>query len=255
MPPQQKYNKLAGKHVLVIGGSSGLGYSVAEASLESQAQVTISSSSASRIEAAVSSLQAAYPGAKVRGIPCDPSKPSLEQDIVNLFEQVGRVDHIVYTAGDTLAIIPLQEATLEKIHAAGQIRFFAPLLVAKIGGRYLSPGPEASITLTTGSVAEQPRPNWSIAAAYASGLHGMVRNLAVDLKPVRVNLVSLGAVDTPLWRMPPAEKEKFFEEVGARVPTGRVGAPEDVAEAYLWLMKDWNVTGTVATSDSGSKLV
>jgi NAD(P)-dependent dehydrogenase (short-subunit alcohol dehydrogenase family) len=251
----QKYNKLANKHILIIGGSSGIGYAVAEACLSCSASVTISSSSASRLNSAVESLQASFPGAHVRGFPCDLSKPSLEQDIAHLFEQVGRVDHIVFTACDPLVTVPLQEATLEKIHAAGQVRFFAPLLVAKVGSNYLGPGPECSITITTGSVAERPLPNWSIIAAYASGLHGMARNLAIDLKPVRVNLVQPGAVDTPLWRMSDEEKEKMFGGFGAKVPTGRVAGPEDVAEAYLWLMKDWNVTGTVATSDSGSKLV
>ena len=83
----------------------------------------------------------------------------------------------------------------------------------------------------------------------------MVRNLAIDLKPIRVNLVQPGFVDTPLWRMSEEEKQKIFEGVRGRVPTGRVAGPEDAAEAYLWLMKDWNVTGTVAISDSGSKLV
>jgi len=56
----------------------------------------------------------------------------------------------VFTAGDRLATVPLQEATLEKIYAAGQVRFFAPLLVAKVGSRYLNPGPQSSIVLTTG---------------------------------------------------------------------------------------------------------
>jgi NAD(P)-dependent dehydrogenase (short-subunit alcohol dehydrogenase family) len=250
-----KYNKLAQKHILVIGGSSGIGYAVAEASLSAGASVTISSSSPSRISSAIESLQTSFPGSHVRGFPCDLSKPSLEADISKLFEQVGRVDHIVFTAGNPLAMVPLQEATLEKIQAAGQVRFFAPLLVAKIGSKYLGSGPECSIIITTGSVAEKPLPNWSIIAAYASGLHGMVRNLAVDLKPIRVNLVQPGEVDTPLWRMSEEEKERMFEGVRQRVLTGRVAEPEDVAEAYLWLMKDWNVTGTVASSDSGSKLV
>jgi NAD(P)-dependent dehydrogenase (short-subunit alcohol dehydrogenase family) len=62
-------------------------------------------------------------------------------------------------------------------------------------------------------------------------------------------------VATPLWRMPDELKAKMFEEVKQKVPTGRVAGPEEVAEAYLWLMKDWNVTGTVATSGSGSRLV
>jgi NAD(P)-dependent dehydrogenase (short-subunit alcohol dehydrogenase family) len=251
----QKYNKLANKHVLIIGGSSGIGYAVAEASLSCSASVTISSSSAPRIKAAIASLQASYPGSHVRGFPCDLSKPSLEADLTALFEQVGRVDHIVFTAGDALATVPLQDATLERIHAAGQVRFFAPLLVAKVGSKYLGAGPECSITITTGSVAERPRPDWSIVAAYAAGLHGMVRNLALDLKPVRVNLVQPGVVATPLWRMPDEVKAEMFEDVRQKVPTGRVAGPEEVAEAYLWLMKDWNVTGTVATSDSGSHLV
>jgi NAD(P)-dependent dehydrogenase (short-subunit alcohol dehydrogenase family) len=251
----QKYNKLANKHVLIIGGSSGIGYAVAEASLSCSASVTISSSSVPRIESAIASLQSSYPGSDIRGFPCDLSNPSLEQDITHLFENVGRVDHIVFTAGDPLSMIPLEDATLETIQRAGQVRFFAPLLVAKVGRKYLGEGPECSIIITTGSVAEQPRPNWSIVAAYASGLHGMVRNLALDLKPIRVNLVQPGALNTPLWRMADEEKEEMFKVERERVPTGRVAGPEEVAEAYLWLMKDWNVTGTVATSDSGSHLV
>jgi hypothetical protein len=66
----------------------------------------------------------------------------------------------------------LEDMTLPKIIAAGQIRFFAPLLVAKHAAKYLTPGPESSIILTTGGVAEHPIPYWSVVAGYASGLHG-----------------------------------------------------------------------------------
>jgi len=254
--PQQKFNRLAGKHVLIIGGSSGIGFSVAEAAIESGAAVTISSSNPSRIETAIKSLESSYPGSQVRGYACDLSKPTLEEDIERLFEQTGKVDHIVFTAGDKLATVSIHESTLKSIQAAGQVRFFAPLLVAKVGSKYLSPGPEASITITTGSVAEHPMPNWSVVASYAAGLHGMVRNLALDLRPVRVNLISPGMIDTELWKdFPPEMKEKMFKERSEKHLTGRIGQPEDVAEAYLWLMKDYNVTGTVVSSDSGAKLV
>lgn len=78
----------------------------------------------------------------------------------------------------------------------------------------------------------------------------------MDLKPVRVNLVSPGPVDTELWKgMGDGAKKNMFKEIEGRVPTGHVGRPEEVAEAYLWLMKDSNVTGFVACSDSGTKLV
>lgn len=153
-------------------------------------------------------------------------------------------------------MIPVKDFTYEKIIQAGQIRFVAPLLVAKVGSKYLNAGPESSIVLTTGSVSEKPNPNWSVVAAYAAGLHGMTRNLALDLKPIRVNLVSPGAVDTELWKDFTAEqKEGFFKSISAKVPTGRIGRPEDVAEAYLWLMKDSNVTGFVASTNSGTLLV
>jgi len=257
----QKYtNKLAGKHVLVIGGTSGIGFAVAEASLESDATVTISSSKSTTIESAITRLTASYPtqasGGRLRGFTCDLAGADLEANVEKLFEQVGKVDHIVFTAGDRLAIKPLQEHTLASIQAAGQIRFFAPLIIAKIGSRYLSAGPEASITLTTGSVSLKPAPNWSVVASYASGMHGMTRNLALDLRPVRVNLVSPGLTVTTMWdHMAPEARTNLFQAFGARVPTGSVGSPEDVAECYLWLMKDKNVTGAVVQSDSGTMLV
>jgi len=152
-----------------------------------------------------------------------------------------------------LATTPIQKSTLESITQDGQIRFFAPLLVTKVGSRYLSVGPEASIVFTTSSVAEHPISNWSVVASDAAGLHGMTRNLALDLKPIRVNLVSPGLLDTELWKdMSKEARDGMYTASAGKHPTGRVG---DVAEAYLRLMKDLNVTSTVVASDSGGKVV
>ncbi|KAL2062263.1 hypothetical protein VTL71DRAFT_6529 [Oculimacula yallundae] len=252
----QKYNKLAGKHVLIIGGTSGIGYGVAEASIESGASVTISSSNPSRVESSIASLKTSYPSAVVSGHVCDLSKSTVEADIEALFEKTGKVDHVVFTAGDSLAQMKIEDITLEKFIQAGQVRFFAPLLVAKVAKKYLSPGPASSITLTTGAVADKPIANWCAVAPFASGLHGMTRNLALDLKPIRVNLVSPGAIETELWKnFAEDQKKAMFKEIADKQPTGKVGKPEDVAEAYLWLMKDSNVTGFVASSNGGSLLV
>jgi NAD(P)-dependent dehydrogenase (short-subunit alcohol dehydrogenase family) len=217
--------------------------------------VTISSSSSSKVEASVETLKKSFPSSKIVGYACDLSKPTLEKDIETLFEQTGKIDHIVFTAGDKLASMPIQEVTLEKIQRAGQIRLFAPFLVAKVGSRYLGPGPESSITLTTGGAGEHPPPNWSIVATYCAGLHGLTKSLAVDLKPIRVNLVSPGLVDTNLWAdMSLQDRENMYKAVSAKTLTGKVGQADDVAETYLWLMRDKNSTGTIATSDSGSHL-
>ena len=166
------------------------------------------------------------------------------------------MDHIVFTAGDKLAAMPLQEITLSKIHTAGQIRFAAPLLVAKIGSRYMEKSSKSSIVLTTGSIAEHPHKDWSVIAGYGAGLHGMTRNLAVDLMPIRVNLVSPGGLKTDLWKdMESEAREKLYKGWAERNPTGHAGTPEEVAQCYLWLLKDSNVTGRVACSDSGALLI
>ena len=203
MADSKKYtSKLANSRILIIGGSSGIGFSVAEASLEYGATVIISSSSQSRIDSSIAALQKTYPSAKSRvsGCACDLSTSSLEANIEHLFAQCGseKLDHVVFTAGDKLATTKLEDVTLESIHNAGQVRFYAPLLVAKYAVKHLNPGPASSITLTSGSVSEKPNKGWAVVGSFGTGLHGMTRSLALDLEPVRVNLISPGLVMTPL---------------------------------------------------------
>ncbi|KAK0642259.1 putative short-chain type dehydrogenase/reductase y4mP [Lasiodiplodia hormozganensis] len=270
MTDQRKYvSKLAGKHVLIIGGSSGIGYGVAEASLEHGATVTISSSNAARLDAAVAKLSTSYPTAAAdsrisAGVVCDLStEDTLEANIANLFATVaGRrntpatINHIVYCAGDALATLPLADASLPRIKQAGAVRFFGPLLAAREAAKHLPRSSTSSFTLTSGSVAQRPLPGgWAVVGSYATGLLGMARSLALELAPVRVNCVAPGVVDTGLWRMGDAEKAEMFRGVEEKLPTGRVGRVEDVVEAYLYLMRDGNATGSVVSTNGGALLV
>ena len=260
MTDSKKYsNKLADARVLVIGGSSGIGYCVAEACLEFGALVVISSSQQSRIDSSIDRLLKIYPSAqrRITGYACDLSSSSVEANIERLLERCGgpKFDHIVHTAGDSLATSKLEEATLESIQKAAMVRFNSPLLLAKHAPRYLNPGPASSITLTTGVVSRKPIKDWSIVTGYATGLHGMMRNLALDLAPVRVNLISPGAVLTPLWDgMTEEMREGFMTHVKQNCTTGEVGRAEDVAESYLYVMRDWNVSGSVIDTNGGSLL-
>ena len=256
MGDAKKYTgKLTTKRILIIGGSSGIGFAVAEACLEHGATVIISSSQASRVESSIERLLKSYPSAKGRisGHPCDLSSPDLEQNVKNLFEKAGgKLDHIVYTAGDTLATGKLQDVTLESIQKAGMVRFFGALLVGKHAASHMNPGPVSSITYTTGSVSERPSSDWAAVASYAAGLHGMTRNLALDLAPIRVNLVSPGLIKTELWDSLPAERYQQIEKTATEtLPTGRVAGPESVAQAYLYFMQDENCTGSVVSSNGG----
>ena len=79
-----------------------------------------------------------------------------------------------------------------------------------------------------------------------------MRNLALDLAPIRVNLVSPGVVLTPLWDGMPKERvENLVESTKGKCTTGAVGKPEDVAESYLYVMRDWNVSGSVIDTNGG----
>lgn len=119
MPDQQKYlSKLQNSRVLIIGGSSGIGFCVAEACVESGAHVVISSSNQDRINTAVEKLKSSYPSAndKIFGLTVDLSKAeTLEDELKTLFEGTKeklngeKLDHVVFTAGDALAMIKLQD--------------------------------------------------------------------------------------------------------------------------------------------------
>jgi NAD(P)-dependent dehydrogenase (short-subunit alcohol dehydrogenase family) len=93
--------------------------------------------------------------------------------------------------------------------------------------------------------------NYTIFSTYAAGLIGMVRNLALDMAPRRVNLVSAGSTITEMWG---PNREQIAEVVGKISLLGKVGRPEEVAEAFTYLMKDWNATGSVVSSNGGSLL-
>ncbi|KAK1712845.1 short chain dehydrogenase [Colletotrichum lupini] len=254
-----KYNKLAGKHVLIIGGSSGIGLGVAEASLASGANLTISSSSIAKLTATVTYLRNAIPSSsqqKIQSFAADLSGPDAEANIEAVFKQAGPIDHVVFTAADTPSLIMLQDVTPSQIVSACQMRFVAPLMVAKVAERYLPKSNESSFTITSGSAAQKSTPGWSVISFLAGGLQSVVKQLAVELKPLRVNVVAPGFVDTELWDgMKSDEKQFMVKAVEEKVPTGRFGTVEDVAEAYIWLMKDRNVTGTVAATDSGALVV
>ena len=247
--------------------SPGIGYGVAEALIENGATVSISSSSQSKIDSSIASIKSAYPSIpadRISGFACNlGDATSLEANLKGLFDHVTdnnthKLDHIVYTAGDALAMMPIASATLDKMLQAGMVRFFGPMLVGKLAPAYMSAGPASSLTLTTGSVSEKPRPNWVVVNSYATGLQGMCRGLALDLKPIRVNLVSPGAVQTELWAtvgITGEAAEKMFKGLAEAMPTGSVGQVVDVVEPFLCAIKDRNMTGQMISSNGGAMLI
>ncbi|PVH68003.1 NAD(P)-binding protein [Cadophora sp. DSE1049] len=270
MPDQHKYiSKLAGARILIIGGSSGIGFAVAEASIEyGAAAVVISSSNTNRINTAISQLRGSYPttNCQVAGFPCDlKQEDSIESNIATLFDAATlkgtqMFDHIVFTAGDQVVPKHVSQVNFEFIKETGLVRFFAAILVAKHAAKHLTPGPASSITLTSGIGGHRPLLNWNALSAYLASLSGLTRSLAIELKPVRVNVVCAGPLDTDglhryLGDASLQERQKSLDAIATKSLTGVIGKADDVAEAYMYCMKDHNLTGTAITSDSGHSIV
>lgn len=249
---------ISGQSIVIIGGSSGIGLAVARLALAEGVRVGIVSSNPTRVADAVKRLRAEFPQGQIAGYDCDLKKADVETRLEQVLTAARKdnnngapLDHIIFTAGDPLAMKPLQDIDADFIRQAGQVRFVAPLLVAKLAPRFLKPSYTSSLILTSGTVSQKPIPNWSVVASYAAGLHGMTRNLALDLKPLRVNLVIPGAVDTELWG---ENREKVLPELAKTAHLGKVATPEEVAESYIYLMKDTNATGSAVSTDGGSLL-
>ncbi|KAI0096790.1 short-chain dehydrogenase [Nemania sp. FL0031] len=267
-----KYNKLAGKHIVVIGGTQGIGRGVVEASLESGARVTLAGSSQKSADAAVSSIKAEYPDAQLAGLGCDLSQPSIEQDFDDLLTRAaelgGAIDHIVFTAADRLTIGKLDELTAEMAMKAAHMRFLAPVMIGKVAKKHLAGaergapgvGKDKSLIITTGSIASKPAPGWSVIGFFGAGIKALTRNLALDLSPIRVNSVEPGLVDTGLWDAPNKTLEERQSGVQLmaeqmRLPVGKGATVDEVAEAYTYLMRDSNATGEVVQTRGGQHLV
>jgi NAD(P)-dependent dehydrogenase (short-subunit alcohol dehydrogenase family) len=260
----QKYTgQLRDRRVLVIGGTSGIGFAVAEAALEHEAIVTIAGSNPTKLQRALSRLEVANPLAttgRIQGLQCDLGNPqTVESNVENLLQFAagnGKISHIVITAADMTQPPFLEQLTIEDIQRPGVIRIAAPLMVAKHLPKYMDKDTANSYTLTSGAHCLKPDPGWTVISGYCGAVEAVARGLAVDLKPLRVNVVAPGAVLTEAVRDILGDATDVAVKMAKEKSTvGGVGTPESVAQAYLYLMKDQYTSGSTLASNGGMLLV
>jgi NAD(P)-dependent dehydrogenase (short-subunit alcohol dehydrogenase family) len=254
-------SKLLGKRILVIGGTSGIGFSVAEAAVEFGATVIICGSQETKLNNAIRRIRsttAGQGGGTVNGHAEDLSySTTVDSNLVSLLEyatekQQKRLDHLVYTAGNVIGFVDLSNLDVPTITENGFMRFHVPILIGKYASKYMAHSHESSITFTSGYSNVKPRAGRVLMAGWAAGVEGVTRALAVDLQPVRVNCVCPGAVHTELFnRMPEDRLRPLVEKYVGSTLTRQIGLPEQVAEAYIYCMKDAFVDGTVLHSNGG----
>ena len=237
---------LTNKRVVVLGGSAGIGLATAQAAAAEGAQVLIASSSQARLDQALATLPAGSQGHAL-----DLSK---EAQIKDFFATCEAFDHLVFTAGDTLHIDALGGTDLAAVHQAFALRYFGALAAVKYAQPLLRPG--GSVVLTTGVASLRPGKGWFAGASICGAMDALTRALAVELAPIRVNAVSPGIVKTDLWAgMPAAEREAMYAHFSQQLPVGRPGEAADIAQTYLYLMRQPFSTGQVVVVDGGGVLV
>lgn len=236
---------LNGKKIVILGGTSGIGLAAAKAFLEDSAHVVIASRSASKLSEAKEAL-----GGHVEAHEIDFRD---EGRLADFFKQVGAFDHLVITAGDG-AMGPFDELPVEAVKQAFDSKFWGQYLSVRIALPYLNP--ESSVTLTSGVYGQRPPKGATPLAAINSAVEGLVRGLSVELAPIRVNVVSPGIVDTPIYDgMSDDQKQTMFNGIAKHLPVGRVAKPQDLADTYVYLAKNSFTTGTTVLVDGGSHLV
>ncbi|WP_266159258.1 SDR family oxidoreductase [Dyella silvatica] len=237
---------LQNQKVVILGGTSGIGLATAQAALAQGATVVVSSSRQDRVTAAVAEL-----GSRADGQVADLTDAA---SITQLFARIGAFDHLVYTAGDSLLLGELASTDMSAVRKAFEIRMFGAMAAVKAATPHIRQG--GSITLTSGIASARPQKGWTVGASICGAMEGFMRALAVELAPTRVNIVSPGFVRTPLWaNIPQAEREAMFRQVGAQLPTGRVGEADDIAQTYLYLMSNAFASGQTIIIDGGGVLV
>lgn len=238
-----------GERVLIVGGSSGMGLALARRCLAHGARVIIVGRDENRLGRARAALDAP---AFLETVAADITQ---EAQVAELFERTGRLDHIVSTAADIAGAYELLPSLdLKAAQRVVASKFFGPLLLAKHGAPHLPA--TGSLTFTSGIAAHRPAVRGTIVAAINAALEGLVRALAVELAPIRVNAVSPGWVDTPIWSAVAGDrKAETLEAMARRLPVGRVGRPDDIADAIGFLLGNTFTTGTILHVEGGHRLV
>ncbi len=240
---------LSGKRVVVIGGSSGIGFAVAQAALEDGARVIVGSSGAANVEAALARLGDGAEGSAVN--------VRDEADVAAFFERIGAFDHLVYTAGDWGGVLggqSIPDLDLAGADAVFAVRFWGAVSAIKHASRAIAK--DGSITLTDGLIAHRPRKGAALSTAMAGAVEHLTRALAVELAPVRVNAVCPGLILTEVWSSIPEDKrEAQLLSMTKQQPLPRPGDPAETAQAYLYLMRGGYTTGQVLLVDGGRSIV
>lgn len=232
---------LNGKRVVVIGGSSGMGFAIVREAASIGASVIIGAHSKKNIDRALESVEGDV----------QPRLVNLQQDasVKAFFAAMNRVDHLVVTAspGNRSAF---GTSSVAQAHGYMEGKFWGSYRAAHYAHRLIPE--DGSILLLSGGLAQRPNKGSLMVTCAFAATEALGRALAVELAPRRVNTIRPGTIDSPMWSgLPEEARRRIMDDAARRIPAGRAGKPEDAGVVGVMLMLSDYVTGQVIGVDGG----
>jgi NAD(P)-dependent dehydrogenase (short-subunit alcohol dehydrogenase family) len=243
--PNTHGQPLDGQTVVVIGGTSGIGLETARRARTEGASVILTGRNPQRLQQAASDVDAASTYAfDATDVP----------SLLRFFQSLpSAVDHVMVTAGGSY-YSPIADMDLSEVRRAIDEHLLLTLSVAQAAVGRVNAG--GTLIFMTGTDARRPQVGSSIAGVFAAALPALVANLALELAPIRVNLIAAGFVNTPLSASLLGDQlEQRREELRSTLPIRRVVEPSDVGSLAVHLMTNTALTGSTFDIDGGQKLV
>jgi NAD(P)-dependent dehydrogenase (short-subunit alcohol dehydrogenase family) len=236
---------LAGQTVVAIGGSAGIGLETARLARAEGADVILTGRNPERLERAAAEVGATSTAAF----------DATDWAALDRFfrELPGQIDHVMVT-GPGPYYAPLAELDRERAHRGFDDHQWLAVAIAQHAGGRVRPG--GTLLFMGGTGGRSRGPGMSLIAAATAAMPALVANLAVEIAPIRVNLIAAGFVDTPLSaRLLGDDLEARREQLRATLPIRRVIGPEDIAALAVHLMTNTALTGATYDIDGGQQLV
>jgi NAD(P)-dependent dehydrogenase (short-subunit alcohol dehydrogenase family) len=234
---------LRNKKVIVAGGGSGIGKAVARKLLDAGAELVLASRNLEKLQGALREIdpdgRAAIQTATV--------DVTDDDSVARFFRQVGPFDHIVSTVKPRHPTALFADSAIADAATAFDVKFWGQYRLARQCLPHIRPG--GSIVLTSGVASLRSSPGFSMVGAINAATEALVRGIAIELAPLRVNAVCPGMVASD----PPApERDQRLLAIASALPLGRLAMPAEVADAYLYLLCNTYATGTVTVIDGGA---
>jgi NAD(P)-dependent dehydrogenase (short-subunit alcohol dehydrogenase family) len=244
-PPIERTPELLGQTVVVIGGSAGIGLGTARRARAEGADVILTGRNPDRLKDAADAL-----GARSTSAFDANDTAAIEAFFASL---EGPIDHVMVTAGGPY-YAPLAEMDFDEGRRALQEHPMLMAGVARYGAGKVRPG--GTLVFMGGTGARNPAIGIGLSSAMTAALPALTASLALEIAPVRINLIAAGFVDTPLSASLLGDQlERRREELRAQLPIGRVVGPDDVAALAVHLMVNTALTGATFDIDGGQQLV